>query len=208
MDSGVPAERRTSRRSGAAGLVALALALAGCSAGASAPPAPDGDLGLGAVTTYADLSHEHVQRDVAYPQIPPVGGQHWPPQTQDGYGWLRCAVYSEPVVEEFAVHSLEHGAVWLTYRPGASPADITALSALAAVDPDYVLVSPVQGQPRPFMATAWGLQLGADTPADPALRTFTARYAAQGQGGEKGADCANGSDLAAARAALARTGGA
>ena len=183
---------------------ALSVALVGCSAGAAPPPAPAAGDGLGAVTSFADLSHEHALKDITYPQNPPVGGQHWPPQTQDGYGWQRCGVYTEPVVDEFAVHSLEHGAVWLTYQPGAAPADIAALSELAAVNPDYVLVSPMTGQPQPFMATAWGLQLGATSPTDAALRTFTTRYVAGGQGGEKGADCANGSTIAQAQTALGR----
>lgn len=177
--------------------------VAGC-AGAEPPPPPAAVGGLSEATTFPDLSREHELRDVAYPQTPPVGGDHWPPQTADGYGWQQCGVYSEPVVDEFAVHSLEHGAVWLSYQPDAATGDVQALAALTAINTDYVLVSPVPGQPQPFMATAWGLQLGADRPDDPRLRTFTSTYAAGGQGGEKGADCAGGSGLAQARAALAR----
>jgi len=193
------------RVAAAAGLV---VALAGCSAGAAPPPPPTAGEGLGAVASYPDLSHEHALEDVSYPQTPPVGGKHWPPQTEYGYGWQRCGVYTEPVVDEFAVHSLEHGAVWLSYQPGAAPADVAALSELAAVDPDYVLVSPVDGQPQPFMATAWGLQLGATSSTDPALRAFTTRYVAGGQGGEKGADCAHGSTPVEAQTALDRLAGA
>lgn len=192
---------------GAALAGALVVALAGCSAGAEPPPAPDPQAGLGAVTTYSGLPVEHVLQDVSYAQTPPVGGRHWPPQTEDGYGWQRCDVYTEPVVDEFAVHSLEHGAVWLTYQPGGSAGDVAALADLATINPDYVLVSPVATQPQPFMATAWGLQLGATSPTDPTLRAFTARYAAGGQGGEKGADCANGSTVAQAQAALSRVTG-
>ena len=189
-----------------AALLAAAV-LTGCSAGAPPPAAPDAAAGLTGVRTYPDLPHGHLEKDLRYPQTPPVGGDHWPPQTQEGYGWLRCGVYSEPVVDEFAVHSLEHGAVWLSYRPGADPAAVRALGALAAVNPDYVLVSPVPGQPSPYMATAWGLQLGVDDATDPRLRTFTTTYAAGGQGGEKGADCAHGSTPDVARAALARATG-
>jgi hypothetical protein len=185
----------------------LAVVLTGCSAGAPPEPEPDQVQGLSGVTSYADLSHDHVAGPVDYPQTPPVGGPHWPPQTGSTYGWQRCAVYTEPVVDEFAVHSLEHGAVWLTYRPDAAAADVATLAALDEVDPAYVLVSPVADQPAPFMATAWGLQLTADSPADPRLRLFTQTYAGGGQGGEKGADCANGATLEQARAALAAAGG-
>ena len=181
------------------------LLLASCSAGAEPAP-PPGAQGLTGVTTYEDLSHEHVAGPQTYPQTPPVGGPHWPPRTDDGYGWLKCGVYDSPVPDEFAVHSLEHGAVWLTYLPGADPAAVRALTDLVAVDPAYVLVSPVPGQPSPFMATAWGLQLGTDDASDPRLREFTRTYAAGGQGGEKGADCANGSTPEQAGEALAQVG--
>lgn len=189
-----------------AGLVAPALLVAACSAGAPPPPAPSAVTGLTGVQTYAGLSHDHVTHAVAYPQTPPVGGPHWAPQTSGGYGWQACAVYAEPVVDEFAVHSLEHGAVWLSYRPGAAAADVAALTALSAVDPDYVLVSPVAGQAAPFEATAWGLQLPVQTATDPRLKLFTTTYAGGGQGGEKGADCAHGSTVAQARAQLAASG--
>lgn len=193
---------RADRRYGLSCGVAVLLALAGCSAGAPPPPAPSAVGGLTGVMTYTGLSHDHVTKDVAYPQIPPVGGPHWPPQAPGGPGWLRCAVYTEPVVDEFAVHSLEHGAVWLSYQPGASAENIRALTDLVAINPAYVLVSPVPGQPAPFMATAWGLQLSTTSAQDPRLRLFTQTYAGGGQGGEKGADCVHGSTLDQAKAAL------
>ena len=195
-------------RRSAAALLALTLtaALAACSAGAEPAPAPSQVDGLTDVRSYPDLSHEHVERRVDYPQTPPVGGEHWPPQTPVGYGWQRCGVYPEPVVDEFAVHSLEHGAVWLSYRPDASPQDVQALVALTEIKPDYTLVSPVPGQPAPFMATTWGLQLEAQSATDPRLATFTRTYAGGAQGGEPGADCAGGSTPAEAREALRAAG--
>ncbi|MGD9430703.1 DUF3105 domain-containing protein [Arthrobacter russicus] len=30
--------------------------------------------------------------------------------------WTNCGIYTAPVEPTRAVHSLEHGAVWLTYR--------------------------------------------------------------------------------------------
>jgi hypothetical protein len=117
----------------------------------------------------------------------------------------RCAVYTEPVVNEFAVHSLEHGAVWLTYRPDAAAADIAKLRSLAMARSPYVLVSPYPGQVKPFVATAWGLQLATDAVDDVRLATFTRAYAGGGQGGEAGADCAHGSTLEQARGALGAT---
>jgi hypothetical protein len=112
-------------------------------------------------------------------------------------------VWTEPVPDEFAVHSEEHGAVWLTYRPGEDP---SALAALAKGN-DYVLVSPYPGQPGRYMASTWGAQLSVDTATDPRLAQFVKAYAGGGQGGEKGADCANGLTPDQARAEIAKVRG-
>jgi hypothetical protein len=85
------------------------------------------------------------------------------------------------------VHSLEHGAVWLTYKPGVDPAP---LAALTSVNQSYTLVSPYPTQASPVVATAWGLQLAVDSPTDPRLREFVTSYVGNGLGGEKGARCA------------------
>jgi hypothetical protein len=132
---------------------------------------------------------------VTYDHTPPAGGQHFP-------AWLRCGVYTEPVPNEFAVHSEEHGAVWLTYRPGAGAADIAKLVELRRLNTKYTLVSPYPGQPAAFMASTWGAQLSADRPDDERLAAFVKTYAGGGQGGEKGANCDRGLTPAEATAAF------
>jgi hypothetical protein len=165
---------------------ALALALAGCSSG-SPTPKPTGIRGLQTFTEEPKV--RHVKGHVGYDHTPPAGGQHFG-------AWLRCAVYDQPVPNEFAVHSEEHGAVWLTYLPGEDPARLVALYASRQ---DYVLVSPYPGQPGKFMASTWGAQLSVDAADDPRLAAFVKAYAGGGQGGEKGADCAHGLTPAQAR---------
>jgi hypothetical protein len=177
-------------------ILLLALVLAGCSSG-SKPPKPPGIDGLQVFTE--DPKPRHTTDRVTYDHTPPAGGKHWPAKANDVLGWLRCGVYDAPVPNEFAVHSQEHGAVWLTYLPGEDPA---GLKALYDTRPDYVLVSPYPGQPSTYMASTWGAQLGVDSGTDPRLKEFVAAYAAGGQGGEKGADCKNGTLPAAAQAAL------
>ena len=159
--------------------------LAGCSG--SEPPKPTGIEGLQTFTE--EPKERHTTGPVTYDRTPPAGGRHFP-------AWLRCAVYDEPVPDEFAVHSQEHGAVWLTYLPGQDPAPLAAL----AEGEEYVLVSPYPGQPSPFMASTWGAQLGVDKGDDPRLKEFVDAYAGGGQGGEKGADCAKGLTPAEAKA--------
>ena len=171
------------------------LLLAAC--GGTSKPATPTIAGLQVFTE--DPDPRHTTDRVTYDRTPPAGGAHWPPEAEGVRGWLRCGVYTEPVPDEFAVHSQEHGAVWLTYQPGEDPRALVALA-----DRDYVIVSPYPDQPGRFMASTWGAQLAVDQADDPRLGEFVATYAGGGQGGEKGADCANGTLPAAGFAALAK----
>ncbi len=115
----------------------------------------------------------HTLGPVTYPQVPPVGGIHNPVT-------MPCTYYDQPVQNERAVHSLEHGAVWITYRPDVAPADVEALAALARSRRD-VLVSPwPEGLPSPVVASAWGRQLQLQSVGDPRLLQFVRAYAGQG----------------------------
>jgi hypothetical protein len=172
-------------------LLTVVLAVSACSTGSKPSPRP----GIKGLQTFTEEPKtRHTTGHVTYDHTPPAGGQHFP-------AWLRCGVYTEPVPNEFAVHSEEHGAVWLTYLPDASSDDIAKLTALATGN-DYVLVSPYPGQPEKFMASTWGAQLGVDTAGDARLKEFVTQYAGGGQGGEKGADCAHGLTPDEARAAF------
>lgn len=172
-----------------AGAALAAVVLAACAGDSSSG---EGDTPLPTTTT-VDISGRlktslvtgrgHVPGGVAYPQVPPVGGDHAP-------AWQNCGFYAEPVPTERAVHSLEHGAVWITYRPDLPGDQIRVLRALAGGNP-YVLVSPWADPPlpAPVVASAWGVQLGADNAADPGVAAFVARFANGPQSPEPGAAC-------------------
>jgi hypothetical protein len=130
----------------------------------------------------ADRSH--TRQPVTYEQTPPVGGRHAPV-------WQNCGYYSRPVREENAVHSLEHGAVWITYRPQLSPNDVAALRRLANSE-DYVLVSPYPDLQAPIVATAWGRQLHARSPRDARLERFVRAFTRGSQAPESGGPCTGG----------------
>lgn len=131
----------------------------------------------------ATLSRAHTQGTVEYEQKPPVGGPHAP-------AWQNCGAYSEPVRTELAVHSMEHGAVWITYRPSLAQPQVAMLRTLAATS-RYVLLSPWADETLPsiVVASAWGLQLKVDSLTDPALTAFVREYAAGPQTPEPGAAC-------------------
>ncbi len=136
------------------------------------------------VERYEDLSFDHVSTEVDYPQTPPAGGEH-------NATWQNCGVYAEPVVDEHAVHSLEHGAVWITHDPDL-PADQVAKLHDLADGQGYVLVSPYEGLPAPVVATAWGYQLELDDADDDRLPVFLRKYLLNPELPEAGALCSNG----------------
>ncbi|MFF7793469.1 DUF3105 domain-containing protein [Streptomyces sp. NPDC007991] len=132
------------------------------------------------------LGRNHVQSAVDYPMNPPVGGDH-------SQAWMTCdgTVYTKAIGKENAVHSLEHGAVWVTYNDKAADADIKKLSDKVSKTP-YTLMSPVDDQPGTITLSAWGYQLTVDKASDPRVEQFLTKYVQGSQTPEPGAACTNG----------------
>ncbi len=142
---------------------------------------------IAGVETFSGLARTHASSPVTYPQIPPVGGPHSPVLQNCGY-------YGAPIANENAVHSLEHGAVRITYRPDLPADQLAALRKLTAGQ-TYVLVSPYPDLPAPVVASAWGVQLKLDTVNDPRLSQFLKVYRQGPQTQEPGAPCAGGTGV-------------
>lgn len=106
-----------------------------------------------------------------YDLKPPAGGNHlsvW--QTCNG------SVYDGPVVDGNAVHSMEHGAVWLTYDPDlVEPADVEALALLISAR-DYSLMSPYPGQGVAVSLQSWGNRYQTEDPSDPKISEYLDVY--------------------------------
>ncbi|WP_329386271.1 DUF3105 domain-containing protein [Streptomyces sp. NBC_01351] len=132
------------------------------------------------------LGRNHVETPVKYEMNPPVGGDHHP-------RWMNCNgdVYQSAVPEVNAVHSLEHGAVWVTYNEKAPKADLDKLSKRVEQTP-YTLMSPVKEQTGAITLSAWGKQLTVETADDPRVAQFFTKYVQGEQTPEPGAACTNG----------------
>jgi hypothetical protein len=136
------------------------------------------------VSTVVELTQGHVDGTVDYPQRPPIGGDH-------NARWQNCGVYRDPIGEENAVHSLEHGAVWVTYRPDLAESEIATLEALADGQ-THVLVTPYPDLKRPVVLTAWGAQQGFDSADEPGIADFIRDFQQGPQTPELGAPCIGG----------------
>lgn len=136
------------------------------------------------VERFAVPTRFHTQGRVSYPQTPPAGGDHAPI-------WENCGFYSAEIPSETGVHSLEHGSVWITYRPDLPPDQIETLRRIARSQ-TFILVTPFPGLPAPVVASAWGAQLQLDSAADPRLGDFVRAFRLGPQTPEPGAPCTGG----------------
>src|SRR6478736_3535542 len=116
---------------------------------------------------YKAAIHITADQRVAYNRFPPVGGPH------DGT-WANCngIVYATAVRNENMVHTLEHGAVWITYNPDTiSSADLATLTALVQ-DKPFTTLSPYPGLDSTVSLQAWGHQLKVDSATDERVVQF------------------------------------
>lgn len=170
----------------AVGLAALgAIALGACSG-----PSHPASSGLPAGTqVFPEKVHTHTTGSVHYNRNPPAGGPHSPV-------WLNCGIYAAPVPNTNAVHSMEHGAVWITYRPTLPSSQVTLLRQLVPTLYDgaqrYVILSPYPGLPAPIVVSTWGAQLRVPNVSDPGLVAFIRHFEGGSQGGEPGGPCTGG----------------
>ena len=96
-----------------------------------------------------------------------MGGPH------DGT-WANCngIVYATAVRSENMVHTLEHGAVWITYNPETiTPDDLATLTALVQDQP-FTTLTPYPGLDSNISLQAWAHQLKVDSATDERVKQF------------------------------------
>ena len=115
------------------------------------------------IEVYPATTNHTVNGPIEYDRKPPTNGNHDPL-------WQNCGFYDEPVEDRHAVHSLDHGVVWITYRPDLPEQQLETLRPYG--EEDYVILSPYPGQAAPVTATSWRVQLELQGADDPRLRKF------------------------------------
>ncbi|MCU1603768.1 MAG: uncharacterized protein JWP46_233 [Modestobacter sp.] len=116
--------------------------------------------------TYAS-GQEHVSTPVTYTESPPVGGPHDPE-------WADCtgSVYDVDIRHENAVHSMEHGATWITYNPDTiSGGDLTTLQNMVKGH-SGLLLSPYAGLDSTISLQSWNHQLKVASASDKRVRQY------------------------------------
>jgi Protein of unknown function (DUF3105) len=119
------------------------------------------------IEVYPATTNRSVKGSIRYDRRPPTNGDH-------ASIWQNCGFYGEPIQDPVAVHSLDHGVVWITYRPDLPPGQVDKLRPYG--EENYVIVSPYPGQDAPVNATSWRVQLKLDGAGDPQLRKFVHQF--------------------------------
>jgi hypothetical protein len=91
------------------------------------------------------------------------------------------------VPNENAVHSMEHGALWVTYDPALDDAELSTLRG--KLPSTYVVLSPFEGLPSPIVLSGWNTQLQVDDADDPRIAQFFEEYWKSQDVPEPGAAC-------------------
>lgn len=129
---------------------------------------------------------DHQQGAVKYDQSPPFGGAH-------DSRWADCTgtIYASAIRPENAVHSLEHGAVWVAYRPDL-PADQVAALREQVEGTEYRMLSPYPGLKEAVALQSWGYQLKLPSASDDRIPEFLGKLTQNSATTpEYGASCAN-----------------
>jgi hypothetical protein len=131
----------------------------------AAQPLPD-DPPKG-IEVYPATTNRTVEGPIHYGRRPPTNGNHDPL-------WQNCGFYEEPIEDRHAVHGMDHGVVWITYRPDLPELQVKSLRPYGREN--YVIVSPYPGQDAPVIATSWRVQLELKGAEDPRLRRFVDQF--------------------------------
>lgn len=178
------AARERKRRLRLGGIVAGGVGLAGLGVWALVSALNSTSVQIEGLQTFNHTT-VHVSGEVEYEQNPPAGGEH-------SATWLNCGIYDLPVPNEYAVHSLEHGAVWVTYDPDLPFDDVEALRE--KVPATYSILSPYPDLPAPVVVSSWNRQLYLTGADDERLDEFIQAFWRASDVPEPNSACWNGID--------------
>jgi hypothetical protein len=103
---------------------------------------------------HADEGRTHVQTKEYGGEEPPTSGDHAEP--------LAWQVYKQVVPDVNVIHNMEHGGVYISYRPDLPKEDITKIEALfsrpfsnASFTPSKAIIAPRNDNKAPIVMSSW-----------------------------------------------------
>lgn len=101
-------------------------------------------------TSFESQGQQHVALGTpfAYNSNPPTSGPHFATPAEWG-------VYREEIHDQILVHNLEHGGIWISYRPGIATSTIEQLEAIAREFGRKVIMAPRPANDSDIALAAW-----------------------------------------------------
>lgn len=125
---------------------------------------------------YDIVGRNHIASGTAgsgYNSNPPSSGMHWPSPAKNG-------VYDQPLPDEQLIHNLEHGHVWISYKPEA-PDEVKNKLKEIVKDDDWKVILEPRGKNETMIAlVAWGRVLKMDDPNYDKVKDFIRTYRNRG----------------------------
>ena len=102
--------------------------------------------------SFAIVSRDHIDpgthATIPYNSNPPTSGQHYPEPANWG-------VYTNTLADETLIHNLEHGGIWISYKPSVDADTISKLQDFAKRY-QLVVVEPREADDSAIAFAAWG----------------------------------------------------
>lgn len=108
-----------------------------------------------------------------YNSNPPSSGPHWPGAAKNG-------IYDNVLPDEQLIHNLEHGHVWISYKPDVSDDVKNKLKEIIAKDDWKVVLAPRDKNDFAIALVAWGRVLEMDEPDYGRVEDFIKTYRNRG----------------------------
>ena len=121
-------------------------------------------------------SRDHIKAEAThdnYNSNPPTGGWHNAQAVQSG-------IYSKEFPDEQLVHNLEHGHIWIAYKPDLPKEQIDALARIALDYGSKIIMAPRSANDAPIALVAWERLLKLDTVDELQIQAFIDVYRGHG----------------------------
>ncbi|MDO8486755.1 MAG: DUF3105 domain-containing protein [Candidatus Curtissbacteria bacterium] len=136
------------------------------------------------IQEFAIVGREHVDFGTpvtTYNSNPPTSGPHWPGSAKNG-------VYDNQLPDEQLIHNLEHGYIWISYRPtgeatdsaGISEDEKKKLTEIVAGDDWKMILEPREANDSKIALVAWGRVLNMQQFDESKIKDFIKTYRNRG----------------------------